>query len=72
MDISLPDQEPCILAVDDRKANLVALRSILADVPARLVTAASGDEALAATLHHSFALAILDVQMPGMDGSRQS
>ncbi len=68
MNIFPPDQEPCILAVDDRKANLVALRSVLTGVPARLITASSGNEALAATLRHAFALAILDVQMPGMDG----
>ncbi len=57
-----------ILAVDDRPENLLALERTLADVRAEVVKASSGEEALAATLHHDFALAILDVQMPGMDG----
>jgi len=57
-----------ILIVDDRKANLVALRQVLSGVDAELVEAASGNEALAATLDHDFALAILDVWMPGMNG----
>jgi len=57
-----------ILIVDDRKENLVALRQILRDVDAGIIEASSGNEALAATLDHSFALAILDVMMPGMSG----
>ena len=60
--------EPVILCVDDRPENLLALERTLVDTGARLVRAASGEEALAATLHKEFALAILDVQMPGMDG----
>ena len=62
-----PD-EVMILAVDDKLANLIALERVLAGVPARIVRAMSGEEALAASLRHRFALAILDVQMPGMDG----
>jgi PAS domain S-box-containing protein len=61
-------EELLVLAVDDRKANLVALERTLSGLPARLVTAQSGEEALKATLRHRFELAILDVQMPGMDG----
>ena len=57
-----------ILIVDDRKENLVALRQVLREVDAEIVEATSGNEALAATLNHEFALAILDVQMPGMNG----
>ena len=57
-----------ILAVDDRPANLIALERVLASVPAKVIKAHNGEEALAAALHHRFALAILDVQMPGMDG----
>ena len=60
--------ELLILAVDDKHANLVALERSLAGVAARIITAVSAEEALAATLQHDFALAILDVQMPGMDG----
>ncbi|MFO7760637.1 MAG: response regulator [Thermodesulfobacteriota bacterium] len=57
-----------ILIVDDRKENLVALRQVLSGLDVEIIEAASGNEALAATLDHSFALAILDVRMPGMDG----
>ena len=57
-----------ILAVDDTPANLVALERVLQGLPAKLVRCSSGEEALAASLHHRFALAILDVQMPEMDG----
>jgi two-component system cell cycle sensor histidine kinase/response regulator CckA len=60
--------EVMILAVDDKLANLIALERVLAGIPARIVRAMSGEEALAASLRHRFALAILDVQMPGMDG----
>lgn len=57
-----------ILIVDDRSENLVALRQVLKDTGAEIVSADSGNEALASTLDHSFALAILDVMMPGMNG----
>ncbi len=57
-----------ILIVDDKDANLVALETVLRDTGAEVIRASSGDEALAASLHHSFALAVLDVQMPEMDG----
>jgi len=57
-----------ILIVDDKKANLVALRQVLRQVEAVVIEAESGNEALAATLDHDFAVAILDVQMPGMTG----
>ena len=57
-----------ILIVDDRKENLIALRQVLREVDAELVEATSGNQALAATLDHQFALAILDVQMPQMSG----
>jgi signal transduction histidine kinase len=57
-----------ILIVDDRVENLMALERTLAGTGASLVQATSGERALAATLDRDFALAILDVQMPGMDG----
>ena len=59
---------PSILIVDDRPDNLLALESVLRPLEANVVHAASGDEALRLTLHQDFALAILDVQMPHMDG----
>uniref|UniRef100_UPI001B638AB0 response regulator n=1 Tax=Rhodoferax sp. TaxID=50421 RepID=UPI001B638AB0 len=57
-----------ILIVDDKPENLTALRNVLSDLSVTCVSAENGNQALAATLHHDFALAILDVQMPGMDG----
>lgn len=57
-----------ILIVDDREGNLFALGNILKRLNVEVVKAVTGEEALRATLHHRFALAILDVQMPGMDG----
>ncbi|CAK0779383.1 two-component system, cell cycle sensor histidine kinase PleC [Azospirillaceae bacterium] len=64
----LPKILPKILIVDDQPANLVVLRKLLARVNAKVVAAYSGNEALALTLHHDFALILLDVNMPNMDG----
>ena len=63
----MPERQK-ILTVDDREENLFALEKTLRDTGAEIIKATSGDEALAATLHHDFALAILDVHMPGMSG----
>jgi diguanylate cyclase (GGDEF)-like protein len=57
-----------ILIVDDRPQNLFALRTVLHEIEAELVEAVCGNEALREVLRHDFALAILDVQMPEMDG----
>jgi CheY-like chemotaxis protein len=57
-----------VLIVDDKKENLLAMRRVLADLDIDIVEAAGGNEALAATLDHDFALAILDIMMPDMDG----
>ncbi len=59
---------PKILMVDDTFANRVAMRRLLARSGAELYEAASGNEALALCLDHEFALILLDVNMPGMDG----
>jgi diguanylate cyclase (GGDEF)-like protein len=59
---------PKILVVDDTPANRVAMRRLLARSGAELYEAASGNEALALCLEHEFALILLDVNMPGMDG----
>jgi two-component system, sensor histidine kinase and response regulator len=59
---------PKILAVDDRPENLVAIEKVLQDLEVEVIKAGSGNEALKATLHHDFILALLDVQMPEMDG----
>ncbi|PMQ06065.1 Response regulator PleD [Dyella sp. AD56] len=59
---------PKLLVVDDTPANLVAMRHLLADSGAQLFEANSGNEALALCLDHDFALILLDVNMPEMDG----
>jgi signal transduction histidine kinase len=57
-----------ILVVDDTPASLVAAEVALEPLARRIVTAGSGDDALARLLDQDFALILLDVQMPGMDG----
>ena len=57
-----------ILLVDDRAENLVALEAILSSLNQVLVPARSGDAALKALLSDEFAVILLDVLMPGMDG----
>lgn len=59
---------PKILVVDDSPANLLAMRAVLSKLPAQLMTAGSGNEALSFLLRHEFALVLLDVNMPGMNG----
>ena len=59
---------PKILVVDDTPANLVAMRRLLADSGAEVYEASSGNAALALCLDHEFALILLDVNMPEMDG----
>jgi signal transduction histidine kinase len=57
-----------LLIVDDLPENLLALSKII-DQPDRIIYhAASGEQALSLLLEHDFALAIVDVMMPGMDG----
>jgi len=57
-----------ILVVDDREENLVALAEILDDPGYEVVRALSGEEALKEILRSEFAVVLLDVQMPGLDG----
>ncbi|HEX8825520.1 MAG TPA: response regulator [Archangium sp.] len=57
-----------VLAVDDTPANLRSLEVLMADLGANMIPASSGDEALRLLLDRDFALILLDVQMPGMDG----
>jgi PAS domain S-box-containing protein len=57
-----------ILLVDDRPENLLALKALLRNPDYRIATATSGVEALAMVLRQEFAVILLDVAMPGMDG----
>ena len=63
---------PKVLIVDDQPASLLVLRTVLESAPDSasygIVTATSGEEALRQVLHHEFAVILLDVNMPGMDG----
>jgi PAS domain S-box-containing protein len=65
---SRPAILPKILAVDDRPENLRSLQRILSEINAEIITVASGQEALAQVLRHEFAVILLDVMMPEMDG----
>ncbi|WP_054695484.1 response regulator [Desulfosarcina cetonica] len=62
------DEKIKILVVDDRPENLLAIKAVLERPELTILTAASGNEALGLVLEHTFALILLDVQMPGMDG----
>src|SRR5215510_202704 len=57
-----------ILLIDDHVENLVALEALLTDLGQNLVRAESGFDALRLLLHQEFALIILDVDMPIMNG----
>lgn len=59
---------PKILIVDDRRENLLATEKILRHLNAGIFNANSGNEALSLVLRHRFAVVLLDVQMPEMDG----
>jgi serine phosphatase RsbU (regulator of sigma subunit) len=57
-----------VLIVDDQPANLLALEATLSDLGLELVTANSGFDALRRLLNQDFALILMDVKMPDMDG----
>ena len=63
-----PHDPSKLLIVDDLPENLRALDALIRDEARQVFQASSGEEALTLMLEHEFALAILDVQMPGMDG----
>src|SRR5215468_1167393 len=62
------ETRPNILIVDDRKENLLATEKVLRPLNANIFKATSGNEALSLMLRHRFAVVLLDVQMPEMDG----
>src|SRR5579864_6640357 len=64
----MADGRADILIVDDLPENLLALEALLADLGHHIVREASGAEALTALLDGEFAVILLDVRMPEMDG----
>ena len=59
---------PGILVVDDQAENLTALEIVLEPLGREVVSAASGEEALRKLLDRDFAVIVMDVRMPGLDG----
>jgi PAS domain S-box-containing protein len=66
--MAAPRLKPKVLLVDDRNDNLVAMQAVLAPLDCSVTTATSGEEALKALLQDDYAVILLDVQMPGLDG----
>ena len=68
MDATREDRRINILLVDDTPENLIALEAVLSDLGQNLVKARSGEEALRLLLRQEFAVILLDVNMPGLNG----
>jgi signal transduction histidine kinase len=68
----LKEENPKILVVNDDPSSLMALVGLLSswekEISCEIITAQSGEETLRQALHHDFAVILLDVNMPGMDG----
>ncbi len=61
-------EKTAILVVDDRPEKILVFRSVLEDLGQEVVTVSSGQDALKQVLERDFAVILLDVNMPGMDG----
>jgi diguanylate cyclase (GGDEF)-like protein/PAS domain S-box-containing protein len=68
MTVAVATPRPKVLVVDDQPANLLVACKILQKLPVETLTARSGTEALGLLLRNEFAVILLDVRMPGMDG----
>src|ERR1700730_19359887 len=68
--LPVPGPKASILLVDDRPANLLALEAILDPLGQRLVRAVSGEEALKHVNEEDFAVILMDMRRPGMEGLR--
>lgn len=62
------NERPKVLIVDDREKNIVVLEEMLGELNIEFIRAFSGTEAIAKSLEHDFALILMDVNMPEMDG----
>lgn len=67
-EVPTPEPKASVLIVDDQPANLLTLEALLSDLNLEIVKADSGFEALRCLLSQDFALILMDVKMPGMDG----
>jgi two-component system, NtrC family, sensor kinase len=67
-DEATPVELPAVLVVDDVEANLIALEALLSDLDCEVVCVRSGNAALSQLLRREYAMMLLDVQMPEMDG----
>jgi CheY-like chemotaxis protein len=63
-----PANRPAVLVVDDLPEKLLVLQTVLDGLDADIVLAQSGSEALREVLKHEFAVVLLDVNMPDIDG----
>lgn len=63
-----PERTVRVLVVDDQPANLLAVEATLSDLDLDIVNASSGEDALRCLLADDFALILMDVRLPGMDG----
>lgn len=68
MTMATPHALTNILIVDDEPANLLVLETVLADPGYRIVRALSADQALLALMNQEFAVMVLDIQLPDMNG----
>jgi CheY-like chemotaxis protein len=66
--VGTPARPARVLAVDDRRENLLALAAILEGLPVEIVSVTSGEDALKRLLSEDYAVILLDAHMPGMDG----
>ncbi|MGZ3426009.1 MAG: ATP-binding response regulator [Polyangia bacterium] len=62
------EPRPAVLVVDDNQANLTAMEAVLASLDVDVTKALSGEDALKQLLQQDFAVVLMDIQMPGLDG----
>ena len=68
MSSSRHGEPPPVLVVDDHPHNLIAIQGVLSDVHCKMVAARSGAEALLRVQERAYAVVLMDIRMPGLDG----